>query len=93
MGTVYKAQEDVAAACKEYDIKVTLFHGCGGIIACGGGPTYLAIQLQPPGSVMGTLLSTEEGEMVLAKFGLLLYVCFRSIPLMFSLLHFARQFP
>ncbi|CAK7326488.1 unnamed protein product [Dovyalis caffra] len=67
---LYKAQEDVVAACKDHKIKVTLFHGRGGSIGRGGGPTYLAIQSQPPGSVMGTLRSTEQGEMVQAKFGL-----------------------
>ncbi|XP_028052618.1 phosphoenolpyruvate carboxylase 4-like isoform X3 [Camellia sinensis] len=67
---LYKAQEDVVAACNEYGIKVTLFHGRGGSVGRGGGPTYLAIQSQPPGSVMGTLRSTEQGEMVQAKFGL-----------------------
>ncbi|KAG6712659.1 hypothetical protein I3842_05G113200 [Carya illinoinensis] len=67
---LYKAQEDVVAASNEYGIKVTLFHGRGGSIGRGGGPTYLAIQSQPPGSVMGTLRSTEQGEMVQAKFGL-----------------------
>lgn len=51
---LYKAQEDVVAACNEYGIKVTLFHGRGGSIGRGGGPTYLAIQSQPPGSVMVT---------------------------------------
>ncbi|XP_010681388.2 phosphoenolpyruvate carboxylase 4 isoform X1 [Beta vulgaris subsp. vulgaris] len=66
---LYKAQEDVVAACNEFNIKVTLFHGRGGSIGRGGGPTYLAIQSQPPGSVMGTLRSTEQGEMVQAKFG------------------------
>lgn len=49
---LYKAQEDVISACNEYGIKVTLFHGRGGSIGRGGGPTYLAIQSQPPGSVM-----------------------------------------
>ncbi|GJN06049.1 hypothetical protein PR202_ga23734 [Eleusine coracana subsp. coracana] len=67
---LYKAQEDVVAACTEFGIKVTLFHGRGGSIGRGGGPTHLAIQSQPPGSVMGTLRSTEQGEMVQAKFGL-----------------------
>ncbi|KAJ6429721.1 hypothetical protein OIU84_021175 [Salix udensis] len=67
---LYKAQEDVVAACKDHKIKVTLFHGRGGSIGRGGGPTYLAIQSQPPGSVMGTLRSTEQGEMVQAKFGM-----------------------
>lgn len=67
---LYKAQENVVAACKEYGIKVTLFHGRGGSIGRGGGPTHVAIQSQPPGSVMGTLRTTEQGEMVQAKFGL-----------------------
>ena len=49
---LFKAQEDVVAACNDYGIKVTLFHGRGGSIGRGGGPTYLAIQSQPPGSVM-----------------------------------------
>ncbi|KAJ7296741.1 hypothetical protein O6H91_15G022500 [Diphasiastrum complanatum] len=67
---LYKAQEDVVAACKGYNIKVTLFHGRGGSVGRGGGPMYLAIQSQPPGSVMGSLRVTEQGEMVQAKFGL-----------------------
>ncbi|XP_042502580.1 phosphoenolpyruvate carboxylase 4 [Macadamia integrifolia] len=67
---LYKAQEGVVAACNEFGIKITLFHGRGGSVGRGGGPTYLAIQSQPPGSVMGTLRSTEQGEMVQAKFGL-----------------------
>jgi phosphoenolpyruvate carboxylase len=49
---LYKAQEEVVAACNDYGIKVTLFHGRGGSIGRGGDPTYLAIQSQPPGSVM-----------------------------------------
>lgn len=67
---LYKAQEDVVEACKEFGIKITLFHGRGGSVGRGGGPTYLAIQSQPPGSVMGTLRVTEQGEMIQAKFGL-----------------------
>lgn len=67
---LYKAQEDVVAACKEFGIKITLFHGRGGSVGRGGGPTYMAIQSQPPGSVMGTLRVTEQGEMIQAKFGL-----------------------
>ena len=59
---LYKAQEDVVAACNEYGIKVTLFHGRGGSIGRGGGPTYLAIQSQPPGSVMVShLLNLDIG--------------------------------
>jgi len=61
---LYRAQEDVVAACEQHGVRLTLFHGRG------GGPTYLAIQSQPPGSVRGTLRATEQGEMMQAKFGL-----------------------
>ena len=49
--------------------KVTLFHGRGGSVGRGGGPTHLALQSQPPGSVDGTLRVTEQGEMLQALFG------------------------
>ena len=48
----------------------TLFHGRGGSVGRGGGPTHLAIQSQPPGSIDGTLRVTEQGEMIQARFGL-----------------------
>lgn len=66
---LYKAQEDVVASCNEYGIKVTLFHGRGGSIGRGGGPTYLAIQSQPPGSVMvSNLLDLYLGTFVIFLF-------------------------
>jgi phosphoenolpyruvate carboxylase len=67
---LYRAQEEVVAACEKNGVRLTLFHGRGGSIGRGGGPTYLAIQSQPPGSVRGTLRATEQGEMIQAKFGL-----------------------
>ena len=67
---LYRAQEDVVAACERSGVRLTLFHGRGGSIGRGGGPTYLAIQSQPPGSIRGTLRATEQGEMIQAKFGL-----------------------
>ena len=67
---LYKAQEAIVAACAEQGVPVTLFHGRGGSVGRGGGPTYIAIQSQPPGSVDGTLRVTEQGEMIQAKFGL-----------------------
>src|SRR5690606_27989158 len=67
---LYTAQERIACACREAGIELTLFHGRGGSVGRGGGPTYLAIQSQPPGSVDGRLRVTEQGEMVQAKFGL-----------------------
>ena len=49
---------------------VTLFHGRGGSVGRGGGPTHLAILSQPAGSIDGTLRVTEQGEMLQSLFGL-----------------------
>ena len=46
---LYKAQEAIVAACARRDVRVTLFHGRGGSVGRGGGPTHLALQSQPPG--------------------------------------------
>ncbi|MBX3723454.1 MAG: phosphoenolpyruvate carboxylase [Turneriella sp.] len=67
---LYKAQEDIVAISALHNIRLVLFHGRGGTIGRGGGPTLLAIQSQPPGSVAGALKVTEQGEMIQAKFGL-----------------------
>jgi len=67
---LYTAQESMVQACRERGVHLTLFHGRGGTVSRGGGPTYLAIQSQPPGSVHGDLRITEQGEMIQAKFGL-----------------------
>jgi phosphoenolpyruvate carboxylase len=67
---LYKAQGSIASACRAHGVAVTLFHGRGGSVGRGGGPTSLAFQSQPPGSIDGTLRVTEQGEMIQAKFGL-----------------------
>jgi phosphoenolpyruvate carboxylase len=67
---LYKAQEAVVAAAADAGVRVTLFHGRGGSIGRGGGPTQLALQSQPPGSVNGRLRVTVQGEMIQAQFGL-----------------------
>jgi phosphoenolpyruvate carboxylase len=67
---LYKAQEEIVASCGRHGMAVTLFHGRGGSVGRGGGPTHLAIQSQPPGSIDGTLRVTEQGEMLQALFGL-----------------------
>jgi phosphoenolpyruvate carboxylase len=66
---LYKAQEALVSVCARRDVRVTLFHGRGGSVGRGGGPTHLALQSQPPGSVDGTLRVTEQGEMLQALFG------------------------
>jgi len=67
---LYRAQEEIVAACRRHQIHVTLFHGRGGSVGRGGGPTHLAIMSQPAGSIDGTLRVTEQGEMLQALFGL-----------------------
>ncbi len=67
---LYKAQESLVSLCKSFEVDLTLFHGRGGTVGRGGGPTYLAIMSQPPGSVDKTLRVTEQGEMIQAKFGI-----------------------
>ena len=66
---LYKAQEAIVASCGRHDVRVTLFHGRGGSVGRGGGPTHLALKSQPPGSIDGTLRVTEQGEMLQALFG------------------------
>ncbi|HMD35685.1 MAG TPA: phosphoenolpyruvate carboxylase [Vicinamibacterales bacterium] len=67
---LYRAQETIVRVCAGHGVALTLFHGRGGSVGRGGGPTYLAIQSQPPGSVDAALRVTEQGEMIQAKFGL-----------------------
>ncbi len=67
---LFQAQEEIVTACRAADVEVTLFHGRGGSVGRGGGPTYLAIRSQPPGSVDGRLRVTVQGEMIQAEFGL-----------------------
>ncbi|HEX9984107.1 MAG TPA: phosphoenolpyruvate carboxylase [Thermoanaerobaculia bacterium] len=67
---LFQAQEQIVAACRDAGIELTLFHGRGGSVGRGGGPTYLAIASQPPGSVDGRLRVTVQGEMIQAEFGL-----------------------
>jgi phosphoenolpyruvate carboxylase len=67
---LYKAQEAIVDACRRADVEVTLFHGRGGSVGRGGGPTYLALRSQPSGSIDGSIRVTEQGEMIQALFGL-----------------------
>ena len=65
---LYKAQETVIHACHAHDVKVTLFHGRGGSIARGGGPTAKAILAQPIGMVDGGIRITEQGEVLSTRY-------------------------
>ncbi len=66
---LYEAQEKLVGVCEAAGVELLLFHGRGGTVGRGGGPTHAAILSQPPGSVNGRLRVTEQGEVIQAKFG------------------------
>ena len=68
--SIYRAQLEMAAVLREHGVAWQFFHGRGGAVGRGGGPSYTAVRAQPPGTVAGRLKVTEQGEMLSAKFSL-----------------------
>ncbi|MDH5408506.1 MAG: phosphoenolpyruvate carboxylase, partial [Gammaproteobacteria bacterium] len=66
---LYKAQQEITELTKSRQIKCRLFHGRGGTIGRGGGPTRDAILSQPTGTVHGEIKFTEQGEVLSYKYG------------------------
>ncbi len=62
--SLYKAQKEVVAACDEFGIRTTLFHGRGGSVSRGGGNVVRAIATQPPDTIRGSIKLTEQGEVI-----------------------------
>jgi phosphoenolpyruvate carboxylase len=65
---LYKAEATLVQICSSRGIRLRLFHGRGGTIGRGGGPSYDAVLAQPPGSVDGALRLTEQGEVIASKY-------------------------
>ena len=65
---LHEAQSELVEVATESGIELTLFHGRGGAIGRGGGPTNRAILGQAPGSVSGRLKLTEQGEVIAANY-------------------------
>ena len=65
---LYQAELGLVELFKKYNVRMRLFHGRGGSVGRGGGPSYQAILAQPAGSVAGQIRITEQGEVITAKY-------------------------
>lgn len=66
---LYDAELALVEAAQEANVSLRLFHGRGGTVGRGGGPSYDAILAQPAGAVQGSVRITEQGEIISAKYG------------------------
>jgi len=66
---LYQAQQKVVEITTRHALNCRMFHGRGGTITRGGGPTHDAIMSQPPHTVLGQIKFTEQGEVLSHKYG------------------------
>lgn len=66
---LFNGETQIVQACREEGLRLRFFHGRGGTVGRGGGPSYDAILAQPAGAVQGAVRVTEQGEIISAKYG------------------------
>ncbi|GBF96435.1 phosphoenolpyruvate carboxylase [Raphidocelis subcapitata] len=77
---LFETQQRIVEIAKQFGVRMVLFHGRGGSVGRGGGPTQMAIRSQPPGTINGALRVTIQGETIEQQFGER-EVCFRTLDL------------
>ncbi len=66
--SLYKATRSLQRLFDAHGVRLRLFHGRGGTVGRGGGPSFEAILAQPPGTVRAAMRLTEQGEIIHAKY-------------------------